>query len=175
MKMCANDTHIAAVLRQLQTSLPIRHSRNLLMAAGEPRLMVPIVLVAEGRGPRSSPLPTPKCGPAFPSQTGGAFFLRRADNPPQQTASMVSEPRRSHWIGTVADQMGVMAVTRTKMEEFRRLALSCYTVADVGHRQHFGSGLLGGQDQRRCSASSAVNGWRGCRSCSVLIALAHPS
>jgi pyruvate-formate lyase len=42
---------------------------------------------------------------------------------------MVSEPRRSHWVGTVANQMGVMAVTRTKMEEFRRLAQECRATA----------------------------------------------
>jgi hypothetical protein len=31
--------------------------------------------------------------------------------------------------------------------------LSRHMVAHVGHRQHFGSGLLGGQDLRRFSAT----------------------
>jgi len=39
--------------------------------------MVPIVLVAEGGGPRSSPLPK-VLGPA--SQLGGALVLRRAQH-----------------------------------------------------------------------------------------------
>ena len=30
--------------------------------------------------------------------------------------------------------------------------LSRHTVAHIGHRQHFGSGLFGGQGLRRCSA-----------------------
>jgi hypothetical protein len=40
-----------------RSPLPKRHSRNLLMAARNPALTLPIVFVAEGRGPRSSPLP----------------------------------------------------------------------------------------------------------------------
>ena len=54
----------------LRTPLPKRHSRNLLRAPREPPLMLPIGLVAEGRGPRSSPLYPKVLGPAF--QTGGA-------------------------------------------------------------------------------------------------------
>jgi len=86
--------------------LPKRHSRNLSRWSRGPCRRAPDC-VGGGLG-EPSPFPHPKyLGPAFHSQTGGAFFLRRAPrNDPRQTASMVSEPRRSHWVGTVADQMG---------------------------------------------------------------------
>ena len=41
------------------------------------------------------------------------------------------ERRGSHRVGMAADQMGAMAVTRTKAEEFRRLAQECRATAQI--------------------------------------------
>jgi hypothetical protein len=95
MKTCASDTQIAAVLRQLRTPLPKRHSRILSHRSREPSAARRVALAADWASPR--PFRTPSTWPRLSQPDGrGLLSAPRAERSPRAPAAFTEDDQPAY-------------------------------------------------------------------------------